>query len=121
MVASAIQLLSPILYGIAYVFAAVADGFGAVYNTVSDIVRKLTFGFVDIGSADTDNRKRLKETWNAEMDYDEYKSSNSSTSYSVAGDMYININVDRSCIVGEPRDVALALRDVLRIAEAQGY
>jgi hypothetical protein len=121
MVASAIQILSPILYGIAAVFAAVADGFGHVYNTVSSIVRKLTFGLVNMGSAATDNRKRLKETWEAEMNYDEYKSSNNSTSYSVAGDMYININFSHSYVNGDAREIARMLRDEIRLLEAQGY
>jgi hypothetical protein len=121
LVASAIQLLSPVLYGIAYVFAAVADGFGHVYNTVSGIVKSLTFGLVKMGSAPTNNRERLQEIWNSQLDYDQYKDSNNSTSYSVAGDMYIDINFSHSYVNGDAREIAIMLRDEIRLAEKAGY
>jgi hypothetical protein len=114
-----LKILQPILYGIAWIFAALADGIGSLWNMIANVLNKIPFVHVD--TVDTNNRDRLKDIWNAEQNYDQYQNSNNSTSSSVAGDMYININVDRSCIVGEPRDVALWMRDVLRQAEASGY
>jgi phage-related protein len=121
LVASAIKLLSPILYGIAYVFAAVADGFATVYNAVSSIVKGLTFGWVNMGHKDTDNREKLEKSWNAEMNYDRYQNSNNSTSYNVSGDMYININFSHSFVNGDTREIALMLRDEIRLVEGAGY
>jgi phage shock protein A len=115
-----IQIFSPILYGLAMVFAAVADGFATVYNVVSGVVKSLTFGAVNMGKMNTNNRDRLKDTWNAE-NYDEYKNSNNSTSYSVAGDMYININFSHSYVNGDFREIAIMLRNEIRLAEGAGY
>jgi hypothetical protein len=113
------SVLSPILRGLGLVFAALADGFAHVYNVVSGIVKGLTFGLVNLGSKDTDNVKRFNEAWKSEIDYDQYQ--NNSTSYSVAGDMYININFSHSYVNGDSREIAIMLRDEIRLAEQAGY
>jgi hypothetical protein len=121
MVSSALQILSPFLYLIGIAFSALSDGFAHVYNVVSGIVRGLTFGLVDMGTERTDNVKRFKENWNSTLDYDQYQNSNNSTSYSVSGDMYININFSHSYVNGDTREIAIMLRDEIRLAERAGY
>jgi phage-related protein len=121
LLAQALTLLSPVLYGIGVIFAALADGFAHVYNAVSGIVKSITFGLVNMGRKDTNNIQRFEESWNATKEYDEYSNSNNSTSYSVAGDMYININFSHSYVNGDSREIALMLRDEIRLAEKSGY
>jgi hypothetical protein len=117
-----LKLLQPILYGIGWVFAVLADAIAAAYNFISDVVEGLTFGFVDMGRLAADNRKKMElQGVFSESSYGESQNSNNSTSYSVAGDMYININFSHSYVNGDSREIAIMLRDEIRLAEGAGY
>jgi hypothetical protein len=39
----------------------------------------------------------------------------------VAGDMFININFSHSYVNGDSREIAIMLRNEIRLIEAQGY
>jgi hypothetical protein len=114
-----LKILEPVLNGIAWVFAALADGLAVVYNFISDVVNGITFGLINMGKLATNNRDRLQDSINVDQNYDSYK--NNSTSYSVSGDMYINISFSHSYVNGDARAIALAIRDEIRLAEAGGY
>jgi hypothetical protein len=117
-----LEILHPILFAISLIFAILADAIGLVYNFISKVVEKVTFGRVDMGSIATNNTETLlKQGMNPDSNYDEYKNSNNSTSYSVAGDMYININFSHSFVNGDTREIAIMLRDEIRLAEGKGY
>jgi phage-related protein len=109
--------LQPILNIICLILAVFCDALAWVYNKISTFVRAITWGFIDIGTMATDNVDRLYKAFDQENSY----RTNNSTSYSVQGDVYVNIQVDRSCVVGNMRDVAIAIRDEIRLAEKAGY
>jgi hypothetical protein len=117
-----LKILHPILFAVGLIFAILADAIGYVYNFISKVVKAITFGFVDMGSQPTDNTKTLMDQGVLpDSNYDEYKNSNNSTSYSVAGDMYINISFSHSFVNGDTREIAIMLRDEIRLAEGKGY
>jgi hypothetical protein len=71
-----------------------------------------------MGHMATDNLDRL----NAMSQENSWSSnSNNSTSYNVAGDLHITIHYDRSYVNGDAREIALNIRNEIRIAEAAGY
>jgi ribosome maturation protein Sdo1 len=116
----ALDFLEPILNAVAMTFAFLADVIGVVYNAISWIVKKITFGLVDMGKAATNNMEKMLDSINQENDYSKYQNSNNTASYTVSGDMYININFSNS-FCGDERAIALRLRDEIRAAERAGY
>jgi hypothetical protein len=69
----------------------------------------------------TNNIQKTLDAISQENDYTKYSNSNNSTSYSVAGDMYINIYYENSYVNGDTRAIALNIRDEIRKAEGKGY
>jgi hypothetical protein len=116
-----LEPLAQLLNVIALAFAYVADAVGTVYNFISEVVKKLTFGFVKMGSMSTNNVDRMKDSQEAGVDYGKYQDNNNSTSYSVAGDQYIYITFSHSYVNGDARDIAIMMRDEIRSAEKSGY
>jgi hypothetical protein len=117
-----LKAVQGLFYSLGWVLAALADGVAWAYNGISEVVSKLTFGVLNMGTLATNNKQKIEEAGvYGEGNYDEYKNSNNSTSYSVAGDMYININFDHSFVNGDTKEIAIMLRDEIRILEGQGY
>jgi phage-related protein len=117
----AFNILSPVLTVVAAVISLLADALGHLYNFISDIVKRLTLHIVDIGKMATDNLDRMMNSITQENDYSKYSNSNNSSSYTVSGDLYITISFQNSYVNGNSREIALALRDEIRAAEAAGY
>jgi hypothetical protein len=113
------DILKPLLQVVTIFIALLADAIGAIWNVISWILNKITFGLIDLGQLAVDNTKRAFDAFSQEVDVSDYK--DNSSSYNVSGDLYINIYVDKSCVVGNIREIALALRDEIRIAEKAGY
>jgi hypothetical protein len=116
---SLLNIFVPILNAIALGFAFVADCVAKFWNVIVDLVEKITFSFVKLGKMDANNFDRMMESITMEQDYGKYQ--NNSTSYTVAGDMYININFSQSYVNGDARQIAIMLRDEIRSAEKAGY
>jgi phage-related protein len=115
------KALAPILNFVAGILSIAADGFGTLYNAISKVIKGITFGLVNIGSMATDNYKRFKDSLNQENLWESNENTNNSTSYNIAGDMYINIYYEHSYVNGDAREIALNLRNEIRMAEAAGY
>jgi hypothetical protein len=113
------NILTPILNLVAIFVALMADGFGVLFNVISDFVKFITFGLVDMGSMAIDNIKKTMDNINQENDYSKYQ--NNSTSYNVSGDLYINIYYENSYVNGDATAIALNIRDEIRKAEGKGY
>jgi F0F1-type ATP synthase assembly protein I len=118
---SSFDILTPILNTVAIFLAILADALGSIWNTIAEIIEKATLGIVDLDRMQTNNYKRMMESIEVQQDYNKYQ--NNSTSYSVAGDMYININIDQShsFVNGDLMKLAATLRDEIRLAEKAGY
>jgi phage-related protein len=117
----AFNILSPVLNIVAAVISLLADALGHLYNFISDFIYHLSLHIIDIGHMATDNLDRMMKSITQENDYSKYSNSNNSSSYTVAGDMYINFYFEDSVICGSPKRIALELRNLVREAEAQGY
>jgi hypothetical protein len=115
------NVFTPVLNLIAIVAAAAADAIGFLYNAVSEFVYNITAHLVNIGKMATNNIQKTLDAISQENDYTKYSNSNNSTSYSVAGDMYINIYYEHSFVNGDARTIALGVRDEIRKAEGKGY
>jgi hypothetical protein len=99
------------------IVAGVADLIGTVWNKIVDFLNKLPF--INLPRMNTDNYQKIIDNIDVERNYSDYQ--NNSTSYTVAGDMYININFSHSYVNGDSRQIAIMLRDEIRAAEAAGY
>jgi hypothetical protein len=117
----AFNILSPVLNIVAAVVSLLADALGHLYNFISDFIYHLSLHIIDIGHMATDNLDRMMKSITQENDFSKYSNSNNSSSYTVAGDMYINFYFEDSVICGSPKQIALELRNLVREAEAQGY
>jgi predicted nucleic acid-binding Zn-ribbon protein len=115
----AFNILTPILNIGALFLAGLTDAFGALWNVIAEVIRKITFGIVRLGRMQTDNYQKMVDSINAEQNYDSYQ--NNSTSYTVQGDFYINIYYNHSYVNGDAREIAVNLRNEIRAAEMAGY
>jgi phage-related protein len=113
------NFLTPILNAVAVVVAGLTDALGHLFNFVFDIIKKITFGLVDLGRMQTNNLEKVLDSINQENSYSDYQ--NNSSSYDVAGNLEINIYFQNSYVNGDSRQIALAIRDEIRLAENQGY
>jgi hypothetical protein len=119
-----LPILDPIVWllnKLALGFAYVADGIAHVWNFIANLIEKITFGVVKLTRLSTDNVDRMKSSIEGGVDYEQYQDGSNSTSYSVAGDMYINIYFSHSYVNGDARQIAVALRNEIRSAEKAGY
>jgi hypothetical protein len=118
-VTDAFSFLTPILNMVALMVAGIADAVGTVWNRVAGVIEKVSFGLIRLERMNTDNYQRMLDSINVEQDYGQYQ--NNSTSYSVAGDIYININFSQSYVNGDARGIAIELAREIRAAERAGY
>lgn len=98
------SVLVPIGQGLYFLFATISNSFNVLYNCVSDIVRSLTFGVVNIGKRSVKNFSELaKEAGeiiqkiSAEPAQNSYSDGySSSVQRSGPENLYININITNS-------------------------
>jgi phage-related protein len=118
-ITDAFSLLTPALNLAALIIAGIADAVAAVWNRVASVIEKVSFGLIRLERMQTGNYQRMVDSINAEQNYEKYQ--DNSTSYSVAGDMYIYITYSHSYVNGDARNIALSIRDEIRLAEKSGY
>jgi F0F1-type ATP synthase assembly protein I len=112
-------LISVIVNGIALGLAVFADALGVVWNAIAGLIQGLTFGIVNLPRLSTDNVERMNKSIDEGMNYEKYQ--NNSTSYTVAGDMYINIAYHNSYVNGDARQIAVQIALEIRRAQKEGY
>jgi hypothetical protein len=113
------NFLIPILNVVSLLISGVADAFGYLHNFLSEFIKNITFGAIDFGKMNTNNYQKALDAISQENSYQDYQ--NNSSSYNVGGDIYINIYFEHSFVNGDSREIALALRDEIRLAENNGY
>jgi archaellum component FlaC len=116
---SKFDILAPILNIVSLLIAGITDAFAYMFNFVSDIIKKITFDLIDLGHMKTDSYSKALDSISQENSYEDYQ--NNSTSYSVSGDMYINIYYEHSFVNGDAQQICIAIRDEIRRAEKAGY
>jgi hypothetical protein len=113
------NFLVPILNMVSLVVGGLSDALAYLFNFISDIIKTITFDLINLGHMNTQNYQKALDAISQENSYSDYQ--NNSTSYNVSGDMYINIYFEHSFVNGDARNIALALRDEIRLAEKNGY
>jgi hypothetical protein len=113
------NFLIPIINIVSLLIAGLTDILGFLFNFISDIIRTITFDLIDLGKMQTNNLEKVLDSISQENSYSDYQSN--STNYHVSGDLKINIYYEHSFVNGDSREIALALRDEIRLAESNGY
>ena len=117
------SVLVPVGNGIMKLFAEVGNFFIRIINGVIDALNHIPF--VNIGRV-----RELEATQMAKITTEDVVGAGASGSggsggggatYSGAKDVYINIYFDKSFVNGDAREIALALRKEIQLAEAMGY
>jgi hypothetical protein len=116
-ITDAFSFLTPILNVVAMIIAVLSDLIGTVWNKIVGFLNKIPF--FDLPKMATDNYQKIIDNIDVERNYSDYQ--NNSTSYTVAGDMYINIYFSHSYVNGDSRQIAIMLRNEIRAAERAGY
>jgi hypothetical protein len=122
------KIFVPVGNGIIWIFTQIENAFVWLYNKISDVLKAITFGIVNIGhksSASYEDRE-LKEISNEPTDYStgnqsDAGSSSGSASYTAARDVVINIYFNHSFVNGDAESIAIMMRDEILLAEAKGY
>ena len=129
------NVLVPVGNGIIFVFNIIHNVLAGFINGISSLVRKITFGHVDLGSVGyrSLSEGRLERISESELSFEGRKalklngkssSSNAASGASsavAAKPTVININFAHSFVNGDAREIALMLRREIKEAEAMGY
>ena len=129
------NVVVPIGNGLMVVFNLLHNVIAGFINGLSWLVKKITFGRVDLGhtnyrSLDQGKLQKIQETGLAFEGRQALKSGSASSSGNAAGGSasavaakptVINIMFNHSFVNGDAREIALVLRKEIREAEAMGY
>jgi hypothetical protein len=122
-------ILLPIANGMIWVFNKIQEGFVWLYNKMSDVIKGITFGAVNLGQKTYNPMDELKEIVTAANTYDytqtqegaEASAASGTGSYTAEKDIIINIYFNNSYVNGDARQIALMLEQELKAAHGLGY
>ena len=120
-------IVVPVANWVIDIFITVFNAFIWVKNKVSDVLKTITFGIVDLGHTQELNKEdyhiQAVTATNDSMSsaYSNNSSSSGGASYSGARDITVNIAFSNSFVNGDAREIALMLRQEIHNAEALGY
>jgi hypothetical protein len=123
------DILLPIANGIINIFNGLQFAFVFLYNVVSDVLKGISFGAIDMGKKTFNAMAQLEKLSSAtgQVDYkqqDEYEKGSGysgSSSVSAPKDVIVNIYFNNSYVNGDAREIALMLEQELEAAHALGY
>lgn len=99
--------------------AAVANGFIWLYNAI--VPKSKEKNYVSYRSLDTGHMSELSDSAVANYGSTGTSSTGGGASYTAARDITVNIYYNHSFVNGDAREIAVNLRDEIRLAEALGY
>lgn len=120
------KVLLPVGNGIISLFnvvfnamAAVANGFIWLYNAI--VPKWKEKSYISYRSLDTGHMSELSDSAVANYGSTGTGSTGGGASYQAARDITVNVYYNHSYVNGDAREIAVSIRDELRLAEALGY